>query len=76
MTRDATVLWPGVAGQVLRVIKADVEVLFESIGKAFARWVTAIHALMADRAHRNIRRGELRQMTTRAGLVSWKIRLH
>jgi hypothetical protein len=76
MTGDATALWSGVAGQVLRVIEADIERFFKAIGKAFARWIVAIHGLMTDRAHRNIRRGELRQVTASAIFVTGKIRTH
>ncbi len=76
MTSDATAFWSGVAGQVLRVIEAQVEGFFKAIGKAFARRIAAIHALVANRAHRNIRRGELRQVTTGAIFVARKIRPH
>ena len=76
VTGDATALRFGAAGQVLRVIKADVEVFFETIRKAFARRITAIHTLMADRAHRNIRRRKLGQMTTGAIFVAGKTRPH
>jgi hypothetical protein len=48
MTGDTTVLRFGVAGQMLRMIKADVEVLSKAIGKAFAWRITAIHTLVAD----------------------------
>ena len=74
MTSEATVFWSGVSGQVLRVIEADVEGFSKAIGKAFARWIAAIHGLVADRTHRNIRRRELRQMTTGAIFVTRKIR--
>jgi hypothetical protein len=48
MTSDATAFGFGVAGQVLCVIEADVEVFFKAIGKPFARRIAAIHALVAD----------------------------
>lgn len=76
MTAGATILWFRVAGHVLGMIEADVEILFEAIGKALARRIVAIDVLMTDRAHRNIRRGELCQMTTGAIFVTWKIRAH
>ena len=76
VTGDATVLRFGIAGQMLRVIKADVESFFKAIGKAFARRIVAIHTLVADRAHRNIWRRELRQMTTGTVLMTRKIRPH
>ena len=76
VTGHATILWPAIAGQVLSVIEADIETLFKAIGKTFARRIAAVHRLMADRAHGNIRGGELRQMTTRAIFVAGKIRPH
>jgi hypothetical protein len=48
MTSDATAFGSGVAGQVLCVIEADVEVFFKAIRKPFARRIAAIHALVAD----------------------------
>ena len=59
---------------MLRMIELHVEALFELIGKSFARRIIAIHILVTDRAHRNIRRRELRQMTTCARFVSWETR--
>ena len=76
MTGDATAFRSGVAGQMLRVIEADIEGFLKAIGEAFARWIVAIHALMANRAHRHIRRRELRQMTTGAIFVAGEIRPH
>jgi hypothetical protein len=49
---------------VLRVIELHVEALFEFIGERLARRIVAVDALVADRTHGNIRRRELRQMTT------------
>jgi hypothetical protein len=48
MTSDATAFGSGVAGHVLCVIEADVEVFFKAIRKPFARRIAAIHALVAD----------------------------
>ena len=76
MTGRATILWSGVAAQMLCVIESDVEAFFKAIGKALAGRIAAIHALVTDRTHGNTRRSELRQMTTRAGLVSGKIGPH
>jgi hypothetical protein len=76
MTSDATAFRSGVAGQMLRVIEADVEGFFKAIGKAFTRRIVAIHALVANRAHRNIRCRELRQMTSGAIFVAGEIRPH
>ena len=59
---------------MLRVIELHVEALFESIRKSFARRIVPVHVLMTDRAHRDIRRGELRQVTSRACFVSREIR--
>jgi len=69
----ATVLWPRRAGQMLRVIELHVEALFKLIRKSFARRVVAVHVLVTDGAHGDVRRRELRQMTTCAGFVSGKI---
>ena len=62
------------AVKVLGVIEFHVEILFESIGKSFARRIIAIHVLMTDRAHWDIRRCELRQVTSRARFVTWETR--
>ena len=66
MATDTARLWTSCARQMLRVIELHVEALFESIRKSFARRVIAIHVLVTDRAHRNVRRRELREVTTRA----------
>jgi len=76
VTRDTAVLWPGITRHVLRVIETHVEAFFETIGEAPARRVAAIHVIVADRAHRNIWRRELRQMTPGAVLMTRKIRPH
>ena len=70
MTSNATILRTRATRHVLRVIEFDVEALFEIIGKSFARWIVAIDVLMTNRTHRNIRRGELRQVTAGAILMS------
>ena len=72
MTGSASVFGTGRPAQVLRMIEFHVEALFESIGEGFARWIVAVDVLMTDRAHGNIRRCELREVTTRAVLVSRK----
>lgn len=59
---------------MLRVIEFHVEALFEAIGKSFARRIIAVHILVTDGAHWNVRRCELRQVTTRAGFVTRKTR--
>jgi hypothetical protein len=76
VTGDAPALRPAVAGQVLRVIEADIEILFKAIGKAFALRVVAIHSLMTDRTEGNIRRRELGQMTAGAILMAGETRPH
>ena len=76
VTRDTTAFGFRFAGQVLRMIEFHVETFVEALRKGFARRIVPVDVLMTNRTHRNVRRGELRQMTTRAGLVPWKIRLH
>ena len=73
MTGSASILRAGRAARVLRMIELHVEAFFESIGKGFARWIVAVDVLMTDRAHGNIRRRELRQVTTGAVFVPGKI---
>ena len=55
---------------MLCVIEFHVEVLFKSIRKSFARRVVAVHVLVTDRAHRDVWRRELSQVTTCAGFVT------
>ena len=74
MTTHATIRWPRRACHVLRVIELHVEALFELIRKWLARRVIAVHVLVTDRAHRNIRRGELRKVTAGTGFVSRETR--
>jgi len=59
---------------MLRVIEFHVEVFFESIRKSFARRVVAVHVLMTDRAHRDVGRRELSQVTTGTGFVTRETR--
>jgi hypothetical protein len=66
----ATALRSRRTGQVLGVIEFHVEALFELIGKSFARRIISVHVLVTDRAHRNILRCELREMTSSARFVS------
>ena len=58
------------------MIELDVEAFFERIGKCFARRIVAVHRTVTDRAHWNVRRGELRQVTAGAILMSGKTRPH
>ena len=74
MATDAAALWSRGASQMLRMIELHVKALFESIGESFARRIVPVHVLMTDRAHRDIRCGELRQVTSRACFVSREIR--
>ena len=74
MTRGTVIFWPRRAGHVLRVIELHVEGLFELLGKRFQRRVVAVHIGMTDRTHGNVRRGELRQVTSRAVFVSGEVR--
>ena len=73
VTRHTAVLWPRRARHVLRVIEFHVEALFEIFGKDFARRIVAVDRSVANRAHGNVRRGELRQVTAGACLVSGKV---
>ena len=72
MTGSASVFGTGRAAQVLRMIEFHVEAFFESIGEGFARRIVSVDVLMTDRAHGNIRRRELRQVTDGAVFVSGK----
>ena len=74
MTTGATILRTRAACHVLRVIEFDVKAFFERVGKSFARRIVAVHRTVTDRAHRNVRRRELRQMTAGAIFVSGKTR--
>ena len=60
------------ARHVLRVIELHIEALFEFIRERLSRRVVAVHRTVTDRTHGNVRRRELRQMTTSAILVSRK----
>jgi len=57
---------------MLGMIELQVKAFFETARESFPRWVIAVHAGVADRAHGDIRRGELRQMTAGAILVAGK----
>ena len=74
MTRPASVSRPRCTGHVLSVIEFNVEVFIKTIGESLSRWIAAVDILMTDRAHRNIRRRELAEMTSRAGFVTGKAR--
>jgi len=74
VTRRTTGRWPRRAGHVLRVIELHIEAFFESVGKSLQRRVVPIHVRVADRTHGNVRRGELRQVTSRAVLMSGEAR--
>src|SRR6185437_2835377 len=56
------------------MIDFRVEALLELIGESFSRGIVAVHVLVANRAHRNIRRGELCQVTTGTRLVTGEVR--
>ena len=72
MTGSASVFGAGRAAQVLRMIELHVEAFFEPIREGLARRIVSVDVLMTDRAHGNIRRCELRQVTTGAIFVSGK----
>ena len=63
MTTNASVLRPGAASHVLRMIELHVEAFFEFVRESLARRIIAINTLVTDRAHRQCRRGELCQVT-------------
>ena len=75
MTSNAASLWPRRARHVLRVIELHVEAFFEAGSESLPRRIVSVHARVADRTHRHIRRGELRQMTPGAVFVAGKDRL-
>ncbi len=54
------------------MIELQVEAFFEFVGEGFQRRIIAAHVPVADRTHRHIRGGELRQVTARAIFVSGK----
>ncbi len=74
MTTPAAVFGPSVSSHVLRMVELHIEAFLKLIRKDFARRIVPVHVLMTDRAHRNIRRRELRQMTAGAGFVTGKTR--
>ena len=63
-------------GHVLRMIEFHVETFVEAIRKGLARRIVAVDVLMTNRTHRNVRRGELRQMTTGAVFMPGKVGSH
>ena len=74
MTTNASVLRPGAASHVLRMIELHVEAFLEFVREGFARRIIAIDGLMTDRAHRKYGRGELRQVAAGAIFVTRKDR--
>ena len=70
VTTHASVLRPGAASHMLRMIEPHVEAFFEFVRESFARRIVAVDALMTDRAHRQRRCGELCEVATGASLVS------
>jgi hypothetical protein len=75
MTCGAAVLWFRTAGQVLGMIEFDVECLLKFLGERFHRRRYAANTGVTNRAHSNIRRGELREMATGAVFMTRKTRL-
>lgn len=74
VTRHATISRARGAGHVLGVIEFDVEVFIEPIRKSLAWGIAAVDVLMADRAHGNVRRRKLAEMTSSASFVTGKTR--
>ena len=63
---------------MLSVIELHVEALLELIRKSLPRWVVAVHVLVTDRAHRDVWRRKLRQVTAGAGFMpreTWPCRI-
>ena len=48
VTTNASVLWPGAANQVLRMIELHVEAFLEFVRKSLARRIIAINTLVTD----------------------------
>ena len=74
MAGNTTIPGPRGSGHVLRMIELHVKALFEFIGESFQRRIVAAYAGVADRAHRHVRRGELRKVAAGAIFVSGEAR--
>ena len=74
VTPIAARLWFCRTLHVLRVIKLHIETFFKSGRKAFQWRSIAVHIGVTDRAHRNLRRSELTDVTVLARTVAWKLR--
>ena len=74
MTTRAACLWSRRAGHVLRMIKLHIERFVEAGREVFEWRVATGDVCVTDRAHRNLRRGELAAMTVGAGFVTRKAR--
>lgn len=70
MTGRAPALGSCGAGHVLRVIELHIEALFELVREGLSRRIVAVHTLVTDRTHGNVRRRELRQVTAGAIFVT------
>ena len=70
VARGTAILWPRRSGQVLSMIELQVEAFLEFVREGSERWIVATDIRVADRAHRHIRRSELREVTARAILVA------
>src|SRR5687767_3568194 len=74
MTGGTSVWGTAGAGIVLGMVEFDVEILLETGGKRFSRWVRAIDVRMTNPAHRRIRREHLGGVAMKAGFMSRKSR--
>ena len=74
MTRNTAVCRTTRAAIVGGVVKFHIKTLVEFGGKCPQRRGRTLHIGMANRAHRRLRRNELRQMTIDAGGMSGKFR--
>ena len=74
MTGHATLRGACLPAHVLRVIKLHIKAILESLRKSFdgSRWPIDIR--VANHAHGNLRRDELRKMATGTGFVAGKRR--
>ena len=54
------------------MIEFQIEAFLEFVGEAFQRRIIPIYVCVADRAHRHVRRSELREVTAGAIFVTGK----
>lgn len=74
MTGRATLRGACLSAHVLRVIELHIKAILESLRKSFDGSSWPIDIRVANHAHGNLRRDELRQMATGTGFVAGKRR--